>query len=769
MSVIMAKSPTIFKRILPPLTFMLALALLLFFCQEKAFTGLPPVEKRYLAAKARINTLKDDQKRASQREPWEKLAKEFNSIYEADPSWPNRPAALYKAAESLEELARHSCARADARKAIAAYENLALRHASSRLADDALYRAARLRAATLKDDKGALSLIQRLKRQYPNGDMVKEAAVLEKALLASSKGKVAPVAASTKDSSPEINDDMNFTGSNAQPKISPVKFKGDAPLAYKAAISRINSLKNDKLRACWRQPWENLRNDFLAINNSGKQKLAPGALYHAAVCQENLAACSRLDNDSKRAIDMFLSVAASYPANAYSDDALFHAALLQRNIKKFRSSSAKTLERLIRDYPKGDMLAEAKKRLDIWRAEDSPQLAALSEKAARTSDKKNIKGELQVLSWNTPGPGTVEIALDLSTPVKYETKLVPGTKKSLPKLTLELKDTAVVEEIRKGVRINGSLLKGVTVKSSNGNSVLQFEVQGVSHFETYMHKNPPRLMLNILNNKKNAHQKSTQVVKNEKFNTRQVSNIASQLGLTVHRVFIDAGHGGKDPGTTHNALVERNITLDIARRVGNLLKANGLEVVYSRDRDQTIALSKRTLLANKAKADLFVSIHLNAHSSSAVSGFETYFLNLASNRQAAQVAIQENAGSDRRLADLQGVLADVMLNARIEESRRLAGDIQRLALFRLKKRSFNTRDNGVKSAPFHVLLGAQMPAVLIETGYCTNNAEAKNLAKPEYRHALAEGIAEGILAYRDRLLQNRTANSSLTESAVDAI
>lgn len=766
----MSKTPSLLKRMLPPLTFMFALVLLLFFCQEKGFTGLPPVEKRYLAAKARINALKDDSKHASQREPWEKLAREFTSIYESDPSWPNRPAAMYKAAESLEELARHSCSRADARKAIAAYEDLALRHASSRLADDALYRAARLRAATLKDDKGALNLIERIKRQYPTGDMQKEAILLEKALLASSKGKVAPVSLSPKDSGKGKTSDIDFAAGNATQNISPAKFKGDAPLAYKAAVSRIESLKKDKQRACWRQPWENLRNEFLAINNGAKNRLAPGALYHAAICQENLAVCSRLESDGKRAIEMFLSMASSYPSHAFSDDALFHAALLQRNIKKQRSTSVKTLEKIIRNYPKGDMAAEAKKRLSIWQAEDSPQLAALSKKTATAANNKNIRGELQVLSWNTPAAGAVEIALDLSTPVKYEAKLVPGTKKSHPKLSLELKDTSVVEEIRKGVRINGSLLQGVTVKSSNGNSILQFELKGASHFDTYMHKNPPRLVVSILNASKEATpKKEKQVARESIYNARQVSNMASQLGLTVHRVFIDAGHGGKDPGTTHNNLVERNITLDIARRVGNLLKANGLEVVYSREKDQAVALSKRTMLANKAKADLFISIHVNAHASGNISGFETYFLNLASNRQAAQVAIQENAGSDKRLADLQGVLADVMLNARVDESRRLAGDIQRLALFRLKKRSYSTRDNGVKSAPFHVLLGAQMPAVLIETGYCTNTAESKNLAKPEYRHALAEGIAEGILAYRDRLLRNRTANSTLTESVSGAM
>ena len=245
--------------------------------------------------------------------------------------------------------------------------------------------------------------------------------------------------------------------------------------------------------------------------------------------------------------------------------------------------------------------------------------------------------------------------------------------------------------------------------------------------------------------------------------------MASQLGLTVRKVFIDAGHGGKDPGTSHNDILERMVTLDVAQLLGRLLEANGLEVAYSRRKDMAVSLSERTRKANAERADLFVSIHVNASENAQINGFETYYLDLASNPQAARVATLENAGSDRRLSDMQCMLADVMLNARVEESRRLAADIQRLSLFRLKKRDYTVRNNGVKSAPFHVLLGAQMPAILVEVGYCTNRDEARNLAKSAYRHALAEGLAEGILAYRDRLLKRRTADNSLTNTASDAM
>ena len=180
-------------------------------------------------------------------------------------------------------------------------------------------------------------------------------------------------------------------------------------------------------------------------------------------------------------------------------------------------------------------------------------------------------------------------------------------------------------------------------------------------------------------------------------------------------------------------------------------------------------MRERTARANAAGADLFVSIHVNANDDASVQGFETYYLDIASNPEAARLATLENADGDHKLGDMQKMLADVMLNARVDESRHLAQDIQRLAQFRFKRRQFETKDNGIKSAPFLVLLGAQMPAVLVEIGYCTNKEEATRLLTSKYRMTLAEGLAEGILAYKDRLLKRRTVQNSLTQEGSGAM
>ncbi len=790
-----ARDRAITKRLMPPLVFMLALCLLVVCFYDSGYTSLPPTGKRYSVAKAAIESLRLDDKRAGQREPWEKLAAEFRAIYDADPGWPNRPAALFRAAESLEELARRSFAKADARKAVACYESLALRHADSRLADDALLRAATLRAAWLKDEKNALALLKRLKSQYPRGDMLPQALALEKTLQASAAGRTAPearqlAAARRKD---VVEDQPAAVAKTpAAPGMSS-ELLPEAHLLprYQAAKSRMDALRADKVKSCWRQPWEELRAEFLRIYASRKNwAVAPGALFRAAASQEALADCSHLAGDYRQAVALYLTLPREFPQSALADDALLRAARIQSAKLDSTRQGLALLDEISAQYPRGDMAAEARALRAQWSAREADAGKKPAAAAARRADSpsrtapRETSPELQVLSWDSPNKNSVEIVLELSGPARYSTRLVNARKGSPARLYLDLENTAVVSDVRKGVTVRGSLLQAVRVRDrKQGGASLQFDFRDVRRFDTRMESDPCRIVLSVAAGKTplpakpgaktgfalDEERPASPKARARASRTRQVGNLADQLGLTVRTVFIDAGHGGHDPGTSHHNVLERAITLDVAMMLGRLLEANGLEVVYSRTRDVSLSLSERTRKANAAGADLFVSVHVNANKDASVHGFEAYYLDLAGDPQAARVAALENARSDRRLGSMQKVLADVMLNARVEESRRLAADIQRLSMFRLKRRNFTVRNNGVKSAPFHVLIGAGMPAVLVELGYCTNPAEARNLAAPKYRHALAEGLAEGILAYKDRLLKRRTAQNSLTHESPDAM
>jgi N-acetylmuramoyl-L-alanine amidase len=347
-------------------------------------------------------------------------------------------------------------------------------------------------------------------------------------------------------------------------------------------------------------------------------------------------------------------------------------------------------------------------------------------------------------------------------------------------LVLELQGAVPIEQIRAGARVTGSPLNAVRVDAASREQTrLFFDFADLVGYEARVEHKPFRIILDVFAQDGRTAQRVDGVAeKKQDKDTRTVraaghpnapvlaatapKDLASQLALNVQTVFIDAGHGGKDPGTSHNGLVERDVALDVARRVGRLLRNQGLDVQYSREKDAYLSLDERSRMANKAKADLFVSLHVNASVDRQACGFETYYLDIASNTEAARLATMENVGSDKKMGDLTTVLADFMLSARTQESRQLAQTLQNTVLSRLGKQRHTTRDGGVKSAPLHVLIGTGMPAVLVELGYCSNREEARRLANSAYRQSLAEGIAEGIMAYRDKLLRKQTVDVKST-------
>ncbi len=232
---------------------------------------------------------------------------------------------------------------------------------------------------------------------------------------------------------------------------------------------------------------------------------------------------------------------------------------------------------------------------------------------------------------------------------------------------------------------------------------------------------------------------------------KRIGDLVEQLGLTVRTIMIDAGHGGKDPGAQGlNKLVEKDINLRFAKILGKKLKDHGFEVLYTRTRDVFIPLEERTAMANAKKADLFLSIHCNAHGDAKSSGLEIYSLNLASTEDAVRVAARENAVSAKTISDLQLILTDLMLNTKMKESRDLAKTVQDKAIGSISDR-WKTRDRGTHEAPFYVLMGARMPAVLVEMGYITNPNDAKRLASDTYLEALAQGMVNGVVAYKQRI------------------
>jgi len=232
---------------------------------------------------------------------------------------------------------------------------------------------------------------------------------------------------------------------------------------------------------------------------------------------------------------------------------------------------------------------------------------------------------------------------------------------------------------------------------------------------------------------------------------RMASQLVEQFGLTVRTVMVDAGHGGRDSGARGvGGLWEKNVNLQVAKLLGKQLEKMGFEVLYTRTTDKYVPLEARTAMANALKADLFVSVHCNAHGDPKSTGMETYSLNLASTPDEVRVAARENAVDPRCISDLQKLLDALMHASKLTESRDFAKSAHAATLSQARK-SLNLRDRGVHEAPFYVLLGAKMPAILVEIGYITNPAEGAKLKDEKYLEGLARGIAEGVKAYKGRI------------------
>jgi len=234
------------------------------------------------------------------------------------------------------------------------------------------------------------------------------------------------------------------------------------------------------------------------------------------------------------------------------------------------------------------------------------------------------------------------------------------------------------------------------------------------------------------------------------------------LGLKIGRIVVDAGHGGHDSGTLGpGGVEEKDIVLDVALRLGKLLKQRlGADVIYTRDDDTFIPLETRTAIANKAQADLFISVHANSSSDSSARGVETYYLNFTTSADALEVAARENAVSDQSIHQLSDLVKKITLQDKISESREFAFDVQQSLYTGLEDGNPGMKDRGVKKAPFVVLIGANMPSILAEISFLTNPDDAHELRDPEYRERIAESLYRGVSRYVSSLSGVRIAQSN---------
>jgi N-acetylmuramoyl-L-alanine amidase len=359
------------------------------------------------------------------------------------------------------------------------------------------------------------------------------------------------------------------------------------------------------------------------------------------------------------------------------------------------------------------------------------------------------------------GPDQTRITIGLSGRVEY----AKGRIGNPERVFVDLKGAVIGRGVPAALSVNDGLVKGVRVGQFDRETVrVVVDILKTDYdYRIALLGEPSRLVIDI--SPKTPGPKTPEPKTPEKKEEVQQPVIRADPSLK-RKVVIDAGHGGRDPGAVgRNGLYEKSVVLDIALRVRQIMAKEYplYEIMLTRDRDVFLPLDVRASIANKNRADLFVSIHANASTNRHAKGIETYLLNWTNDVEAMKVAARENAISLKKMKQVQSelgfILASLEREAKRNESVKLAGNIQNTLVTNMRDEYSLVTDLGVKQALFYVLVGAKMPSALVEVSFISNPIEENLLSKDHYRQALAESIARGIHGYFSSVPQQKTARS----------
>lgn len=540
-------------------------------------------------------------------------------------------------------------------------------------------------------------------------------------------------------------------------------------------------------------------------------------MYERALSQERaaLSAQAPAPDALRKIAKLYEAVVREYPTSGYADNALWQAAgLLQRTFEisgepKDLDGAARFLTWLKREYPHSGLAKQSLPKATPVPSAPPPGSATTNAPAAANPTPKP-SGRPSVTIRNVTQssiPRGDRVTIELSEEVAFT-----GERVSNPdRIFFDFTNSAIAGSVAERARtVKSPLIKAVRIGSpASGVTRVVLELTGAPRFSSFPLYGPFRLVIDVEAEAPPAGvQPSTSAVappavasavpaappaprtqsppqdppaleKPAASSTSAVAaapppappspassarsgdySLARQLGLRVARVVIDPGHGGHDPGAQANGVTEAELVLDVALRLEKLLQqVPGLEVVLTRRTNEFVPLEERTAIANRENADLFLSIHANAHKQAGVRGIETYFLNFASNPEAEAVAARENATSLQTMGTLPAIVKAIALNNKLAESKEFATLLQSQLIKRMRTQSAATRDHGVKQAPFVVLIGAQMPSVLTEIAFVTNRPEAGLLKQNPYRQHIAQALKDGVVRYQDSLKNVATVAS----------
>lgn len=524
-----------------------------------------------------------------------------------------------------------------------------------------------------------------------------------------------------------------------------------------------HTLLKDSSKASNQAIWEKLADAFYGIFKSyPNSKKAPTSLFLSGKLYEEMGNKFHSRNYLKKSINISRDLIDFYPRSQYADDAQIRIARITEKWDKAQAFIE--YEKILTDFPGGDMVYASTKKVNELAEYKPKERGFLSRvfnpKDDNVSEIVNTKGLVRVTNIrNFSLDYYTRVVIDMDGQKRYKPHFLKADSElgTPPRLYVDIEGTYVDPKLKIPSPTTG-LLEQIKFGRNTDNKVrVVLYMNSLKRYNVFHLKNPFRIVMDIYGDdspRTLIADKTREQSTKPRYPKGELS-LRDALGLKVKSVVIDPGHGGHDPGAIGpSGLKEKDVNLKIAKALKAKLEREGKKygithVSLTRNRDKFIKLEDRTTIAKKRKADLFISIHCNAARNKNVYGIETYILSLTQDKNALEVAARENAYSTQDFNDMKDILDKIVRNSKIEESKELAINVQNSMIYKVNKKYSRVKNKGVKKAPFVVLIGADVPSILVEAAFITNPREEKRLKNKNYIDKIADGIFAGVVQYSD--------------------
>jgi N-acetylmuramoyl-L-alanine amidase len=690
---------------------LVCLFLFIAFCGVGQAVGAG-ISDAFFDAEACGRELRKNLQKNKVRSNWTQCIDKFQSVYRQDPKGPWAPASLFHCGVLYMEMSRGFRSDADKKAAADLFEQLQKRFPDSGYRDRAAAELQKLNAAA-----GAA------REEAPAREI--------------SRGTPVP---------PEKEKQKKRTDAKTVPPAAAASAGAGGP--FVKADACFQKLRGSQPTESSRREWMlcigRFRNAYLEDPTG---PMAAQALYLEGVLYQDLHKRLKFDSDLRAARENFEKVAKEFPDSPF-------AAKAAQELKAMRPAPRPLPETMARRPASPPMPSFPSEPAAPVPSEIIPETF----KPAEGEEGLAIVQDLR--HWSNPNYTRVVVYVDRETEFTHRLLKKDPTIEKPPRLYVDLSSSTLGGGKQKTIPINDDLLSDARAARYTLDSVrVVVDIKSFDTYKVFSLRDPFRIVIDVWG------RNGTRAVASEREEdsapppgsaverSRKVPRgaLARQLALGVRRIVVDPGHGGKDFGAPGfiPGVHEKDVVLEISKRVARKIREEmNLEAILTRSEDRYLTLEERTAFANTRGADLFVSIHTNASRDPRAYGTETYFLNLATDDESIRVAAMENATSTKNISDLHSILNDLLKNAKINESSRMAEMVQSSLVKNLNRRGYDrVKDKGVKQAPFYVLLGARMPSILVETAFISNREECRLLTTASYQEHLAESIVQGLRSY----------------------